>query len=545
MKDTHPSSEFLHEYNLHQIKFAVAEAHDEIPVPAPHIFPAGFEIKPLPAEQVKARNAEVAGLSQTVGSPASFSRFNLYNLGAFNALLGNDHVDKYVLQPLQDTLIQSVAEAGVRPADYDLYKRDGAEFDLVIRGDDGTLASQIQARLYERMNETLFHRTVDEIAQEHGLEITHPDIDGDTFLANIPHKREKTIGGGLTMVTVDLSATPTATGAFQKIEEAKRLQERHGISYFSHDGPTGLRAHLIRHSAAKGDTVDVPQDIQPDIHCNPCAWGMNENLSREQLGDLFKKPAGLIYEAITGISLQPVLDRQRMIFNLLDKGVSAAEIQDHLEPLEKFDRFVGETMQDQKLHPFDLAGRPSTRPQQNPAFLTFNLARSWGFVPPGLAGIDNTLLQAQAAVRALDEINQYRNGYQNVQSAQVFDEIRARAAPILADAATKTSPLYCAQVVEHGFKIAKHTDIVPDPRLIVAGYSLVGETLASVAASFKNLGLDHLSRETTKLAANTNLGNRRLPVDDAVALIKSKVDAKAPLVTTARRPDSLPVPVFA
>ncbi len=143
-----------------------------------------------------------------------------------------------------------------------------------------------------------------------------------------------------------------------------------------------MKAHLIRQPVTGIDHYNI--FIDPGLllgtNGNRTAWALNNNLSHEQLGAIFNKPVGLMYEAMTGVSLQPVLDRQKMIFHLMDKGVSPESIKQHLVPRDEFDRFVAEEMKEKDLRPVEMAGRPFSRPHGQPDFLTFNLARSWGTI---------------------------------------------------------------------------------------------------------------------------------------------------------------------
>jgi hypothetical protein len=199
-------------------------------------------------------------------------------------------------------------------------------------------------------------------------------------------------------------------------------------------------------------------------------------------------------------------------------------------------------MQEKNIRPVEMAGRPFSRPHGQPEFLTFNLANVWGYIPPALDGIEEVLLQAQAAIRALTELKDYKNGYRNGDSPQVIDEIRNRAATILKDAGSKDDALKSAQLVDHVMKIAKHEHSQPDPALIIAGHSLVLDTLEKVAQHFSDMGLGGVAGEVKKLSTPLNLGPRRMRTQMAMNVLADAVVLKEPDSGIAPTPGPAVIP---
>ena len=521
-RDTLPPREFLHEHYLHEVAVALNHRPQQGHA-AQNVLPAGFEPKLVVGEFTRSRREEMETVKAAAGHEKStLIRFNLYNLGGLNSLLGHDHVDEFIVRPMRDEIIAALRASAIPAENYAVYRREGGEFDVVIKGDYGQLTDAIQAQVQKNLKQDLFLPSIDEFIAARGIERETFDIPGDVTMANLPHKRGAMAGAGIISTPVELGACNSVTEIFQKLESYHRLQEYHGVSFFEADNNSlAMQAHLIRQPVTGIDhfTIFIDPGLLLGMNGNRAAWALNNNLSHEQLGAIFKKPAGLMYEAMTGVSLQPVLDRQKMIFHLMDKGVSPELIRQHLVPRDEFDRFVAEEMKEKDLRPVEMAGRPFSRTHGQPDFLTFNLARSWGYIPPALDGIDEVLLNAQAAVRALTELKDYKNGYRNNDTPQVIDEIRNRAAMILRDAGSKTDTLKTAQLVDHVMKIAKHEHSEPDPELIIAGHSLVLDTLEKVAGSFRDMGLGGVANEVKKLSAPLNLGPRRMQPQDAMAIL--------------------------
>ena len=521
-RNTLPQREFLHEHYLHEVAAAL-ERRRQQSQPAQNTLPPGFEPKLVVGEFTRSRREEMETVKAAAGHEQStLIRFSLYNLGGLNSLLGHDHVDEFIVRPMRDEIIAALRASAIPAENYAVYRREGGEFDVIIKGDYGALAEAVQAQVQKNLKQELFQPSIDEFIAARGIVRENFDIPGDVTMANLPHKRGAMAGAGIISTPVELGACSSVTEIFQKLESHHRLQEYHGVSFFETDrNSLAMQAHLIRAPVTGIDhfTIFIDPGLLLGTDGNRAAWALNNNLSHEQLGAIFKKPVGLMYEAMTGISLQPVLDRQKMIFHLMDKGVSPELIKQHLVPRDEFDRFVAEEMKEKDLRPVEMAGRPFSRPHGQPDFLTFNLARSWGYIPPALDGIDEVLLKSQAAVRALTELGDYKNGYRNNDSSQVIGEIRSRAATILKDADSKTDTLKTAQLVDHVMKIAKHEHTEPDPELIIAGHSLVLDTLENVAASFKDMGLGGVANEVKKLSAPLNLGPRRIQTQDAINIL--------------------------
>ncbi len=498
-----------------------------------HTLPAGFTFVPS-NESVLDRRAEMETLSNLAGRPATLTRFSLYNLGGFNSLLGNDNVDRTILRPFEDMLADTLGKNGITASDYALYKREGGTFDLIINNDDGTRAAAVKKQLYEVLNREMLHKSVGDFAAENDVE-TDSKIRPGMLLADLPHKRDKIDGGGFVMTTVGLESYASAPDIFTGLERLSRLQNSHGISYIEETENTS-RAWTIH--AGPDNFIDLPRAGAPGMGADPVFRGLMETSTREQIEGLFQKPAGMIYEAMTGIDPSPVLGRQKQIFAMLEEHkIPAKTILANMEPLEKFDAFAKETLSKPVPH-VDVADRLSTRPQTHDEFLFFRLVRRWGFMPDDLVGIDNVILEGQAAVRGLLEIRNYQAGDSNPDKESIIALARKDAAAILDGAKKEGLPaLETAQLVNHAFKIAKHADEEPDEDFVRAGYSVLPAVLADVATGLKQYGFPGMGRRIQGMGDSLDAGPRRMTETAAIKKIRAVI---MPLMTPSSAPARVP-----
>jgi hypothetical protein len=524
-----PASEFLQQHYLDGVIKALDDRAGLRAATYPGTLPENFAVQPVVSKHSQSRSEEMEFLRQARNNgQATLIRFNLYNLGGLNSLIGNDHVDENILEPVRNHIRRQLAPF---PPEYrQIYDRGGGVLDIIVPTHDHWVISELQKAVQSGATADIFGKPIDQFTNENKLEREDYELSGDTLVANIPHKRDRLPGTGMISVTAPIKPGAALEEAFQSLEAQQRLQEYHGIRYFEQKSPDSpnVRALLIRQSANPAENEIHPSAARlPGAEQNPYSWALANRFTHEQLADLFRKPAGMIYEALTGITLQPVLNRQEVIFHLMDKGVDVARIKEHLAPQEEFDRFMREEMHEKNLSPVYIAGRPSTRPHGHPEFLTFNLARGWGYIPPKLQGIDEILLQAQAAMRALDKLNLYKKGVRNIDSAQLLPEIRSRAATILEDARRKTDPLQTAQFADQVLQLARHEHGAPDPQTILAGHSLVAGSWAQIAQSFDGFGLDGMADEVRKLSAPLRLGNRKLEKNEALTILSQAAGLEA------------------
>ncbi len=521
--NTQPAVEYLNDHSFQKIDTALMQ-HEAKRDPIIHQFAAGFTPPAAAPDDIRGRREEMEDLSKLAGHTATLSRFTLYNLGGFNALLGNDHVDETILKPFEKMLSETIKENGIGASNYTVYKRDGGSFDLVIKDDDGRKAALVQKEIFEKMNREIFHKSVADFTSGHDIDIANQKIRPDILLADLPHKRDKIDGGGFMISTVKLDSYAAVPAIFERLDKLCRLQNQHGISYFE-QGETHTRAWKIH--TGPHNFIELPKTGELVTAADPIFSHLIETSSQDQLQDLFKKPVGMIYEGMTGISLSPVLERQKQIYSMIDRQISPEKILANLEPIEKFDVFAKKVLSD-FAPSIDMAGRPSTRPQSRPEFLTFNLAVSWGFVPEKLKGIDNVILEGQAAIRGLGEIRDYQQGYHNADSDEILGFARKAATAILGDADKRSSPVQRAQLVNHAFKIAKHDAAAGDAADMVfvrAGYSLLHSTLIDVADNLRgDYGLGQMAKQVDRMANSLNVGPRLIPEEEAFKKIRAVVD---------------------
>ncbi len=535
VKNPLAAPEFLHEHYLACATKAL-EAWSHKRISAPSLFPENFTVQPIASKHTRSRREEMAFLKQIQNNgQATLIRFNLYNLGGLNSLIGNDQVDGSILEPVRDYIRQQLASF---PPEYrHIYERDGGVMDIIVPTQNEWLISELQRSVQTQVTTHIFGKSVTQFTKDNDLEREDYDLAGDTLLANIPHKRGRLPGTGMISIAAPIIPQTPLDNVFQSLEAQQRLQEYHGIRYFERISidSTDVRGVLITQSSNSDLNAIHPSAARlPGAEQNPYSWALANRFTQEQLADLLKKPVGMIYEALTGIPLQPVLNRQEIIFHLIDQGVDPARIKQHLSPRAAFDAFVRREMQEKKLRPVDIADRPSTRPHGHPEFLTFNLARTWGYIPAQLEGIDETLLQAQATIRTLGKLDLYKKGFRNVDSPALLPDIRRRAHTILADAESKTDVLRRSQLTDHVIEIARHEQAMPDPQIVLAGHSLVIDSMARITEDLERFDLFELAHEMRNLTAPLRLGNRKLESANALAIL-SRAAGLDSLRTTKQR----------
>ncbi len=169
-RNTQPRREFLHEYYLHEVGTAVERSRQQ-GQPAQNTLPAGFEPKLVVGEFTRSRREEMDAVKAAAGHDKStLIRFNLYNLGGLNTLLGHDHVDEFIVRPMRDEIIAALKASAIPPENYAVYRREGGEFDVVIKGDYGQMAEAVQAQVQKNLKPDLFRPSIDEFVAARGIQ---------------------------------------------------------------------------------------------------------------------------------------------------------------------------------------------------------------------------------------------------------------------------------------------------------------------------------------------------------------------------------------
>lgn len=526
-----PAEELVTETFLKRVQKALEDQRK--PEPAKSVFsaPSGFSYEQARIA-VGSRYDEVDALkAATEVGNHKIMRLNLFNLGGLNSVMGHEDVDSVVLSTImariQTNIQKHFNNDGTEHAR--IFDRGGAEHDILLELSDVDEASlhAFKKDIQHELHDALFGKTLAELESEYNLDVDFTKYSPNTKLGEIPHKRGNIPSSGLTMVHVDVNQGDHFVDVFQKLEAERRIHEYHGAAFIvpSEDGRLGM----AKIGQGNDGTLNFEnRKLDTDKGITSYAWSLADQLSMEQTKATFNKPVGLIYEALTGITLQPVLRRQRTIFRLIDHGVSIDDIKANMGSQEAFDQFVSDTMGEQNIDTIDMSGRPSTRPHGHPEFLTFNLAEQWGYIPDEQQGIENTCLKVQAAIRAASEIEGYVNGYENSLSAENMTELRIRAETILQDARATDSALLRAQYVDHSMRLLKHNasaqgTLDRNPQAIQAAYSLLKSTLIEAATDFENMGLPNLAEKVQSLASAYHLGPRAMESEHAFAVLGSEL----------------------
>jgi len=346
------------------------------------------------------------------------------------------------------------------------------------------------------MREAVFSKTIGEFTQEHGIALEDYEIADETPLSQIPHKRDKMPGAGIVSTTVDIGQCKNTAEVFSALDDREDLQNTHRLCFIENDNGA-IRMPLIHGGVKEKKSAHV----LPGAERNPNAWALSDDLRGKQVTDIFKKPVGMIFRAITGINLEPVLYRQNQIFHLIDRGVSVDTIRKHLSSEAEFVEFVREEMKNQQLQLVELAGRPSTRPNAHPEFLTFNLARAWGKIPPEIKDIENAMLETQALVRAAEKLKDYKAGVRHADRDKIGAETGARAAVILEDAKSKTENVFRAQQLDKAIEAAiLQDDGKPKQEFVHAVSTLMNISIKAAAQSWREMAHPGLAGEIERLA---------------------------------------------
>lgn len=525
-KNAHRADEFIQESYLDSVKMALKKYNTHHTV-IDRKLPQGFAFTPVEQAQIRSRHDEINHLKDvTARGDSHFIRFNLYNLGGLNSLFGNDMVNRHILDVAAQTILETLEKEGLGHCP--IYKRNGGEFDVILENADQNKINRIKDDVTNKLHERIFGQTIEAFTKQNQINLLENQLSANTAVGNISHKRERLPGAGFTIIDTPVPQNTNINLMFQNVESTKRLYEYHGLAYAEERGENMLRLRSIGAPSTDPRLLQY-ESLNTDGAVN-YAWSLSNRLKPEQLQDIFKKPVGMIFEAITGISLLPVLDRQQIIFHLVSQGIDIDKIKTNLSPREKFDEFVQDQVIEANINPVDLAGRKSSHAHKHTEFLAFGLAKAWGYIPPKLEGIDCTLLKAQAALRALQELDDYRTGYRNDDSPKLLEEIQSKAHTILEDASMQSTTLETAQYVDHATKILKHVNAIedepPSPEVIHAGYSLVHETLLDIAQDFKRFGHHGLASNFEELIKSSDPGMNKMSRQAAFNAYDKALDAE-------------------
>ena len=521
------SKDLLNETDLNKVKAVFGEYAHYKKYKKESQLPVGFKPERSPDGVVQQRRDEIEAIKDALEhGHSSLIRLNLYNLGGLNSLLGNDAVNGHVLQPVKDMIV-SCAKSHFDGTFVEVFERGGAEYDLLVVDQDPDRLLAFKRDLQDTANKAIFGKSVGEFMDDIGVPVDETKYNINARMYDLDHKRGQKAGAGLTMVDVQVDAGDSFIDVFQHLESSRRIHEYHGAAFIeAGNDEGGMAIHQIGHKTMHASIA--PQRSLDTVRSHePYAWSLSNLLNIGQVSEVFNKPVGLIYEALSGVSLQPVLNRQQAIFKLMDHGVDPQDIKAHMGSEEEFDQFVKDTVLDEDITTLDMAGRASTRPHGHPEFLTFNLAEQWGYVPENIKGIAEACLKVQAATRAAKEITDYKTNFRATNSIEILPELYKRAEPILEDAGNKESALQNAQYVDQITRILKHemsaADKAPNAPVVIAASSLVQKTLLEASDDFHQMGLDQLGDTIAKYARTYHLGPRAMDAEMAFTILKTEL----------------------
>lgn len=529
-RDGQPASSYLTEHALHKCKDALGRF--TLPTLKRAVLPEGLNQISVHDDVFSSRASEKQAFEQMSGSSMhSLMRIDLYNLGGLNSYLGHQAVNRHVIEPLRQEIEKNL-QAFFPEQRAQVFERGGGQFDIIVPSADpreiADFKKQIQNAVYNR----IFGKTIGDFQDHPNHVFSDHEISPDTSLNLLPHKRGGQAGAGLVMTDMPLAGNQGFYEALQRLEANQRVLEYHGASFAEvfedqlnlyEIGGDGSEPHSFKYKSLDSTFLQVP-----------LSWSLSNDLNGLQIEELFNKPVGLVVEGLTGISLQPVLNRQRLIFSLLDKGIPVEEIRDHSETMADMDAFFAEKTEAKQLNPLDLAGRPSTRPSDHPEFLTLNLARKWEALPPQIESLPDAVLLTQAAVRADKTLSDYtkasyRAGQNDPETLEkLLQEKMAWSKTILDDSDGRSASVKQAQFADHALKLIERQSAIldagPDRESITAAASLIANAYQDAALDFKNIGLEALAENLMQKGRSYTLGSLKMAPEEAMQTLRRVID---------------------
>lgn len=327
--------------------------------------------------------------------PATLLRCDLYNLGGLNAQLGPvsaDHIIQHMTRIAQE-------ETQKKAPDARFYNAGAGVMDILLPGYDEKFITDIKKEIHRRVFEEILSKSITAYADEFQL----PEM-GNTLIGQIPYKDGSHSGVGLVLSHTSAAPQTKVVTSFSRLDTISYVQKMHAAAFLERLDDGRLKRYNLFPVGKSISQYDVIDNIDPDTpHAIPYAHSLKFDLTAKMIMNVFEKPCGLICQEVFGIDLNPVVERQTVIQNLLKFGVAPEEIASKTDSLLQFDFWH----KSRKGHtqPANLLDRANTQITSDPRLMTFSLARRWNILPQSMHDLPETILMAQAALRSTHELN--------------------------------------------------------------------------------------------------------------------------------------------
>ena len=444
---------------------------------------------------IKGRDERMRDVRElTTTDAATIMRCDLYNLGGLNATLGTvgaDHIIQHMTHIAQEETLKAAPDAR-------FYTAGAGVTDVLFVNRDETFATEIKKNIHQRIYTEILSKSISDYASENAFSAA-----GDTLIGQIAYKDGSHKAVGLVLSHLLLARDTNPSEAFARLDSISHIQKMHTTSFLERTDDGHFRRYNLFPVGKSIHEYDVIENIDPDTpNALPYAHSLKFSLAAKMVMDVFEKPCGVICQEVFGIDLNPVIQRQGAIQDLIKGGIPADTIADKTDSLIQFDFWRKSQKQD--LKPVDIQGRANTHVSPDPRLMTFSLARRWNVLPENMHNLPETILIAQAALRTNHELSINTPGIPAIDSLLFLEkDIRIHVAK------EKDPSLRRMQACEQALRALEHTrntlGAADTENILAASATLVRTALDDVSARFEKSGEGYIAHVFSEIRHNPDM----------------------------------------